>query len=273
MAQERESTIMTAINKPSVNDTTVNYNLKVGDVKAAPQPLKRGEHVSTLSVADQIWQGTKSGLKMSAWMGSGNFVGIFTSPSYNKHTEAWGSNMVLAAAPIAIGAVSGTVSAVLGVEDKVGKTMNELAAGKLTPLNVGFKTGLIANGMLFPRLAADALRNVDKPLARFGTTTAIGAATVATAAVSAHVGAKFAKGSASTGGTVMAGAAGGALTGAVGVTAVNAIRHAVAGTLTKPGFYAEQVFSLKGSILTGVAVGAAMGIAGALVQKYTRKAA
>src|SRR4051794_29630525 len=100
-------TIMTAINKPSVNDTTINYNLNVGTVKAGPTPIKRGEHVSNLSVADQIWQGTKSGLKMSAWTGSTGLVGFFAAPDHNKFQEAAGVNLLIGLAPIAIGAVSG----------------------------------------------------------------------------------------------------------------------------------------------------------------------
>lgn len=263
---------MTTITKPSVNDTTINYNLKVGDVKAAPKALKRGEHVSTLSVADQIWQGTKSGLKMSAWTGASAFAGIFTSPSQNKFGEAAMANLAVGLAPIAIGAVSGTVSAITGKEDKVGKAMHELAGGKATPASVGFKAGIVLNGVTFPRVAANALRNVNGRLATFGTTTVVGAATVATSAAAAHVGAKFAKGSASTGGAVFAGAAGGAVTGAVGITAVEVIHHAIAGTLTKPGFYREDMFNLKAAIAKGVLLGAALGITGALVQKATRKA-
>ena len=255
---------MTAINKPSVNDTTINYNLNVGSVKAGPTPIKRGEHVSNLSVADQIWQGTKSGLKMSAWTGSANFAGLFTAPDCTKYGEAAVVNIVIGLAPIAIGAVSGTVSAILGKDDKVGKAMNKMAGGELTPLNVGFKVGLVANGLMMPNLAADALRACKSGVARVATATTVGLITVAGTAGAAYLGGRLAKGSASAGGAVFAGIGGGAVVGGAGALIMEVGRHALCGTLKSEG-------NIKGALIVGAVYGAAAGIAGALVQYNTRK--
>jgi hypothetical protein len=257
---------MTSVNKASVADSTQCYNLGVCTSKPAAKPLVRQEQPSALSAGDKIWQGTKSGLKMAAWTAPSAIAGMFTSPSYNKFGEAAGVNIAIGLAPAAIGFVSGTVSAITGKEDKVGQTMKKLSGGPATALNVGFKAGIVANGMMMPNLAADALRASSKPLARYGAALGTGLVTVGTTAAAAHVGAKFAKTSASTGGVVFSGAAGGALVGGGGAFLLEVGRHAISGSLKSEG-------DIKGAVILGLLYGAAAGITGALVEKAHRKAA